>query len=342
MDLSRYRDKSYLVSYELTTDIFDSYDLAVEDIVPVRSVYILYTNKGIKILKKVDYGIEDLEFINIVINYIYENGYKYVVPFMKTIGGMYHIKRNDGIYVMLDLVEGREASFENPVDISNLSKALCSMHLSTRGIDSILEKRNRLYSWPVLFGKRTQNLLKFKEIAEMHEIKSEFDKVFLEYVDNYYSDALKSFKLINDLPYNEMCSMAYEQKNICHHDLAYHNILLDNDNKVYFVDFDYCILDLRIHDIANLIAKSIKHCNWDTEKARLILKSYSSIDKLEQVELKLLHAFLTFPQDFYEISSQYYMKTKNWDEDVFLSRLIRKSGYLEDRREFLYNMSNMI
>ena len=64
MEQSRYRDKSFLVTYELTTDIFEGFGLKVDDIMPIRSVYMLYTDKGIKVLKKLIYGIDDLMFIN--------------------------------------------------------------------------------------------------------------------------------------------------------------------------------------------------------------------------------------------------------------------------------------
>ena len=44
---------------------------------------------------------------------------------------------------------------------------------------------------------------------------------------------------------------------------------------------------------------------------------------------------LTFPEDFYTISKDYYTRRKDWDESVFLDRLKRKSNYKEDRQEFL-------
>lgn len=342
MDQSRYRDKAYLVTYELTTDIFDSYNIKVDDIVPIRSVYILYTDMGVKILKKISYSIDELEFVNAAVNHIINNGYDYVVNFMETANGDYYIKRQDGLYVMLNLVEGREADFQNPLDVAMVSRSLCRMHKSTTNIQDVIEKRNNLYKWISSFKKRAVELLKFKEISELHEIKSDFDKLYLEYVDTYYNQAVKSVEFLKDSSYEKLCDEVSKSKNICHHDLAYHNILIDNDNNVYFVDFDYCIVDLRIHDIGNLIAKSIKYCNWDFEKAESIIENYCSIDELKKEELNVLYGFLTFPQDFYEISRQYYMKTKNWDEEDFLSRLEKKAGYCSDRNAFLDGLKSMV
>lgn len=335
MDISRYRDKAYLVTYELTTDIFDTFNVKVDEIIPVRSVYILCTDQGTKILKKFSYSLDELRFINSAVDYIRGNGYEYVVPFMKTADGGYYIERYDGIYVMLDLIEGREADFENPLDISQVSKSLCGLHNAAAGLDFEIEKRNNLFLWIPTFMKRAEELQKFREIAEFHEIKTDFDELFLKSFDDHYDQALKSIELLKKSPYLDLCSRALNYKSLCHHDLAYHNMIIDNSNHVYFVDFDFCIVDLRAHDIANLIIKTIKHYSWDIERAQNVIDSYSSMSSIGKDEIEVIHGFLTFPQDFYEVGRQYYMKTKRWDDEEFYLRLQRKVGYYNERNEFL-------
>jgi CotS family spore coat protein len=337
MDESRYRDKSYLVTYDLTTDIFDGFGVEVIDIIPIRSVYMLYTDKGVKILKRINYPLDELKFINSVVNSIKKDGYDFVVPFMETPNGQYYVKQGEGIYVMLDMIEGREVDFRNVFDIQSAAKALCMLHKSTRGVSDILDTRNNLYKWVDTFKRRIDDLYKFKEIAELHEIKSSFDDIYLSYFDSYFDEARESVKALEDSSYIKLCDEAKENTNICHHDLAYHNILMDSENNIHFVDFDYCIADIRLHDIANLIVKSIKHYRWDIDKALLIIQNYSEIDEITKEELEVLYGFLLFPHDFYEVSRQYYMKTKKWDESDFSSKIGRKAGYYEDRKEFLKN-----
>jgi CotS family spore coat protein len=176
----------------------------------------------------------------------------------------------------------------------------------------------------------------------MHEIKSSFDELFLEDVDRYHNQAELSVELLRKSRYQLLCEDVSKNRNICHHDLAYHNMIIGNDGNIYFVDFDFCILDLRIHDIANLMVKAVKHNNWDMERVKNIIDSYCSIDELRMEELETLNAFLTFPQDFYEISRQYYMKSKKWDEEDFLARLQRKSGYYDDRNRMLEGFRDML
>ena len=54
---SRYSENEYLIRYCLNIRIFDEYDIEVKDIVPLRNVYVLYTDNGTKILKKLSYFV---------------------------------------------------------------------------------------------------------------------------------------------------------------------------------------------------------------------------------------------------------------------------------------------
>lgn len=79
-------NKNYLKKYNLSLDLFDQYDFIVKDIYPIRNVYIIDTNKGKKILKKVDYTLEELKFIEEIINYI-KIEFARIMEFEKNIQG---------------------------------------------------------------------------------------------------------------------------------------------------------------------------------------------------------------------------------------------------------------
>jgi CotS family spore coat protein len=116
--------------------------------------------------------------------------------------------------------------------------------------------------------------------------------------------------------------------------LAHHNILI-NEDLAYFVDFDYSIIDLKVHDLCNFISKAIKNFAFDIDKAASILTDYQNKNTIDNRELEVLYGMLYFPEDFYSISRDYYTRRKDWEEEVFLDRLVKKVSYKEDRSEFL-------
>jgi CotS family spore coat protein len=343
----RYKDKAYLSKYDLDVNLFSEFDLLVFDVIPVRKVFILNTDKGDKVLKKVNYSTSRLEFINYGIEYIKNNNFKRIIEFEKTKNKLIYVPWKDDIYCIMNLIEGRECEYSNPVDVMLTSRALAELHRASKGIiyeegfERLLEKNGQRY----LCGKVIENLNKkltelifFKSIATLYENKNEFDYIFLEHVQHYEENIIQSIKILQSSEYYNLCTEK-EKVVFCHHDLAHHNILI-NVQQVYFLDFDYAVVDLRVHDICNFINKAIKDFAYNIERCHSILNEYTGVNPLDPRELKVLYGLLSFPEDFYGVSRDYYTRKKQWSEEVFLNRLKRKVEYREDREKFLENFKN--
>ena len=53
MNKFRYIDKKILCSYDLSEEFFKELGVEVYDIIPLRKVFVIFTDKGKKILKKI-------------------------------------------------------------------------------------------------------------------------------------------------------------------------------------------------------------------------------------------------------------------------------------------------
>lgn len=337
--LERYREKKYLTQYDLCVELFNRFDLTVYDVIPLRSVYMVSTNKGEKILKKVEYTREELKFIYDVLNYIRPR-FSRIMDFVKDINDEIYTIWDGNMYCIMNLVDGKECNFNNPVNLSIAAKGLGELHYASEGFKSNLYNKYNNGKLIDTFKRRIQEMEFFKNIACIHENKTEFDEIFINNVDYYIKQIDKSVKLLEDSCYYKLCSEE-DKIVVCHHDLAYHNILIKNE-EAYFIDFDYAVIDLKIHDLCNFINKVVKNFAFDMEKAYTIIENYSIKNSLNKRELEVLNAMLTFPNDFYTISKDYYTKRKDWEEKVFLDRLKKKANYNEDREEFLNQFKKIL
>jgi len=344
---ARYKDRNYLSKFDLDVDLFSEFELVVHDVIPVRKVFILDTDKGDKVLKKISYSISRLGFINYGIEYIKNNNFNRIIEFEKTKNNLIYVLWKDDIYCIMNLVEGRECEYSNPVDVMLTSKALAELHKASGGLINdeafgllLLENQKRYLCGRIIeiFNEKLRKLKFFKSIATLYENKNEFDYIFLEHEKYYEENIIESIKILEQSEYHNLCKEK-EKIAFCHHDLAHHNVLI-NKEEVYFIDFDYAVVDLRVHDICNFINKAIKDFGYDTEKCYSILNEYTHINPLDQRELKVLYGFLSFPEDFYSVSRDYYTRKKQWSEEVFLNRLKRKVEYREDREKFLKEFKN--
>lgn len=329
---SIYSIRQHLAQYDLDTKLFNQFNLEAYEAYPLRSIFIIKTNKGSKILKKINYSKEELMFIENGLKYV-ENNFPRIMKYVKTKDGKIYTEWGNYLYCIIELIEGRESDFNNPIDVNIATEGLANFHLAGEGFQQNLNIRNNAGKMIDNFKRKLNELKLFKDIVNIKENRNEFDFIFLDNIDHYLEEIEKSIGILKDSNYYKLCSEE-DKKVFCHHDLAYHNIIIKN-NQAYFIDFDYSIIDLKVHDLCNFIVKTIKNSAFDIKKCNSILETYSNINSIDNRELDVLYGFLTFPQDFYSISKAYYSNTKDWEENVFLNRLKKKVDMEEFRMEFL-------
>lgn len=341
MNRFRYIDKKILCSYDLSEEFFNKLGVEVYDIIPLRKVFVLFTNKGKKILKSINSSKERIRFIDKILNIIKQND-KYILQYCKNSEN--HIVTNwkGKSYVLLDMIDGREASFTNPLEVEWCTKALANFHNASENIISkITEEELKLNKSNNLIYEFLNDLCFISEAERVigkFRYKNEFDTLFLANVSKAKNDLNRSINLLSNSSYNEIYSDTNNMV-ICHLDLAHHNFIID-ENEVNMIDFDYCKVDIRVVDIYNFITKVVKNYAYDKKIINKIINDYSSIHNISEKEEEIIFSLLNYPRDFVSICKDYYLKQKSWDYEVFLSRFNDKIENDIFKTELLYNFKN--
>lgn len=324
-----------LISYDLEDELFDAYSLIVKDILPNRKVYILVTDRGDKYLKKIDYNIKDLLFLYEGLNYV-RKSFDRVASFLETDEGEIYTSYKGNNYIILNKIEGREGNFFNPLDIKYTTKALKEFHSASIGFRGSLKARNNTGGLIKNIKEKLYNIDLFYTIAGI--TNTEFSSIYRENYNYYRENIIKSLEVLENSKYFNLCK---EEKyiSINHHDMVHHNVII-NDDRAYFIDFDYSLIDLRVHDICNFINKTIKNFDYDFKICRDILEEYNLGEnnlgeKLVKEEIEVLYGMLLFPIGFYEISFNYFTRNKTWEEEEFIKKLNLKIDRKKWREIFL-------
>ena len=336
MNKTRYPERYSLCSYDLSLEFFNELDIETNDVVPLRKVFVISTDEGNKILKKVDYDIDRINLISESLDYV-KAGYKNIISYNKFKDGLNYKMWKDDIYIVMDILDGREASFSNPIEISLCGENIALMHKASNGLREYLKNKYMKdfldISLKDKFNKAYDELLFIKELVSSYRYKNEFDQLFIKNVDKYLEEIDKSKKELEKSKYEEL-RLSGETVSICHNDLAYHNFLTKKQ-EINIIDFDFMTLDLRVIDIGDFILKAIKNSAFDINKMMLAIDGYESVSILKKEEKEILYIILDFPKDFYTISRDYYYKRKTWDYDVYLNRFKNKLENETFRYEFL-------
>ncbi|WP_459480085.1 CotS family spore coat protein [Clostridium saccharoperbutylacetonicum] len=343
MNKLKYSEKNYLCEYDLSLRFFEDLGVKVNDIVPLRKVFVIYTEEGNKILKKVNCNIDRINLISDSLDYV-KKSYGNVVTYNKFKDGLCYKLWKDQIYVVMDILDGREASFTNPIEIDLCAENIALMHKGSKGLREYLKKKYNKDFLDISLKNKIQKaydeLTYMKKLINSFKYQNQFDKLFMDNVDKYLLEIKEVQAELENSKYEALRS----DENmicLCHNDLAYHNFLTKND-EISIIDFDYMTLDLRVMDIENFITKSIKNAAFDIEKMLACINGYEKILTLKQEEKELLYILIKFPRDFYTISRAYYYKRKKWDYEVYLNRFETKLSNEKFRYEFLKLYKNRV
>lgn len=337
MEENRQQEREFLSEYNLDVRLFEAMGVKIRQIIPVRSVYRIVTDKGFFCLKKLRFPMEDMNFIFEAVEHLRNRGFTNTFSIVKQSNGENFISFQDEKYFLTEWIDGRECDFLNPVDIDAAIEVLAGMHNAAEGFKPAVCPSDRYYygKWPENFKARMEEMRLMKEQVLAKPEKSDIDKIYLDYVDMCMKDAEEALRLLGRTGYQELSDAAEGKGGFIHHDFAHHNILHTFDGRTYVVDFDYSIMDIRMHDVGSLILRNMKKCGWDTDKALEILESYDRRNPIGREELRVLAPFFLFPQDFWMISRQYYIERKDWDEEDYVDKMNTKSEYTLMRRKFI-------
>ena len=316
------------------------YNIIFTDIKKIKGTYkLLDKDKNKYALKVVKYNFGHFYFILSAILHLQRNNYNHIPKIIKTKNKELYIKFNNYYAFLSEWIEGHICNYDNQVELEKAIINLANMHIKSKNF-LITDKMNpRIYwfSWIKFFSTRKNEILDFEKRIEQKANKSKFDL--------YYKDNIKKQLEIADNSINGLINSNYinimerhvKKLEFCHHDYANHNLVLDNKNNIFLIDFDYCILDRHLHDLSSIIIRTMKNGRWNSKRCSEIIKKYSSIYPINQEEIEVMKYFIMFPQEFWQIGIQKYWEQQPYEEKRYMEKITGCINDFEKKHKFLHD-----
>lgn len=313
------------------------YGLRPRRISSVRKVYKIDTDDGSWALKRSRLAAKDILFVHQVKEHVASCGFPNVDRFLLAPSGLPYVEHGGDTYVMTRWEESRESDYDIPEDLERAAKVLARFHICARGLhpDPSFDHRVFLGKWPAKFMRRILEMKAFKETAKSLRRQTKFDERYLEHLDYFLDEAREAVALLLRSRYGELVQEGTSDLQVCHHDYSNRNVLVKPDGSAHLVDFDYTIVDIKVHDVASLILRNMRRAAWDFTRAKTVINSYSRVLELSQPEIDLIYVFLRWPQDFWQVGLQYYVEHQPWPMKRFTGILRKRTSHLEEREAFL-------
>jgi CotS family spore coat protein len=322
---------------DLITSVAGGFGLDLLKSVSYRGVWRLETSAGFKYLKRSKLSTVELQFIYEALEYLTAQTFTRVPRLALSKSGEPFWVHQGKIYILTDWYFSRELDFNLMMDLKQAARFLAEFHLIGTGFTPSREETTRTcwFNWPAKLETRLRQLQNFRKIALAEKETSSFSRLYLRNFEPHYRQAMLSFEALLDSPYYQVAAAESKVKSFCHHDFSSRNLLRTFDNQLLLVDFDYCLRDIRIHDIINLLVRNLKHQEWSHEICRFILREYHQVTRLTPEEMEVMYILLSWPQDFWQVGLQYYDEKLPWPYERFFKKLQSKINSRPARDNFL-------
>lgn len=323
--------------------VMDNYEINIDKATKIKNVYKLEGESQKYCLKIVHYEYGHFLFILEAMKHLIDRGFNNVLKIIKNREGKEYIKVGKNYAYLTKWAVARECNYDNPLDIILASSILASLHKKSEGfvVTEEMHPRYNWLKWSKVFTTRIDEILDFDNKIQNKDNKTEFDYKYKNMIDREINRANKSIANLNKTDYFFKMKREMKKNGYCHHDFAHHNVLIDKDQDVIIIDFDYCILDTHLHDLSSLLIRKMKNGKWDMDNATYILDAYNSIYPIEKSDIPVMAAFMEFPQDFWQVGIQYYWEKQSWGEEFFLNKLKKIELDIDERQEFLEKFRNL-
>lgn len=312
-----------------------------------RNIYRLRTDTGDFVLKPVMYPPEEFAFIAEACAHWAKAGCR-VAAVIPTADGTWTLEADGGRFFLMPYLPGKAVDFKQEAEVLQIAEPLAELHRRGEGFRCrCYPDRCKIGQFPTIVEQKAEDLRRWRRRLREQPRKQYFDFLYERQLGEALAAAEQVARRLRT--YYDPLAAEYQKRGcLCHHDLANHNILLDRQAEspqtaVAFVDFDYCVSDLFVHDLASILLRLGKNNVYHASLALAFLRRYQKFLPLREGERRLLWDYLCFPQEIWQMGLAFYEeiprllteKSRRSRCGRLDRRLTEYSDLVEPRRRFL-------
>lgn len=342
-DFATNLDESIFSNSNIAQNILPYYDLGYADVNMVkfkdtekqRAVYKVDGKHDSYCLKKVYFSEDELLYVYSALEWLHRHNIN-VPNLLPTVNKGRFVRYDGMLFILTPWINGVKCDFDNLNHVISSAVKLAEMHKSSFDFTPIKGSANRIGfdNIYVSTAKHFEQLLQTSNLA--FQYKDKFSREFLEKFDKNLELAKLSLEVSSLIDEKEL------SRSLCHGDYVNKNIIFEEDNSIWIIDFDKCKYDYCAHDLSYFLRRLLKRDNtkWDLELATSIIKAYNSHNHLSPSDLKYIVSYICFPQKYWKISRDYYKNIKKCNKNSFFALLLKSSSKIDHHLEFTMSIIN--
>lgn len=246
------------ILFEQYGNIVNQYPIQVRNFYKGRGAILMDTDLGLKLLKEVQLHEEKLVFLHELQEVLRSQGF-FVDTMMRTRDGELYATDDHKKYIVKDWTDGREIFFNDRNEVLSAVRHLAKMHLASlklpqKNCYDPFDKTDTLVD---VLLRHNKELIRMRNSIKRMGSWSEFELLYLECFDDYYTQAKKSITLIDSI-YEETILQYKCKKVVIHGQYNHHNLIFDDKNALHIINFEYATYHLPIMDLYSMLRKTLE------------------------------------------------------------------------------------
>ena len=305
----------------LCAKIMESYDIHTKSAKKTKGYYIITSTDSSYQLRKTSDSKERIELRYELQENLFGNGFFDIEKIHKTRDGNLFVLMGEQKYILNDHIIGREADFNDPLELKKIMSKLADFHKKNQGLRDI-PKSFYAESLSVRLKKMYKELAVLRKKIAATKSLSNFDLLFLKNYDYYENNIHTALNLLDKADYQKKLDDTFDQ-NLFSHNMLKKESLVIKDDEVFITMLSGVCVDHFSADISLIINKYMKYSDERSIKITEITDMYSnsSHTKTDTNDLKIILARLLTPTVFLKTAKEYYAKKRSWVPSELTSEL---------------------
>ncbi|MGI6065085.1 MAG: CotS family spore coat protein [Bacillota bacterium] len=308
-----------------------------------RDAYLVITRQGKRCLKAVHPKKEKILFMIEAMNHLKANGFNRMAMCLPALDKSMVAEYHGTNYIVQEWVEGVEPDYRNMEQMVKAAETLALCHQA--GIGFIPAKgikvKNNLGKWIRKLEENYQDLVQYIGQAKSKNCPTPFEKRLISIGPWLEECAEQSIWKLQTSRYSQLVKEARQRGCLVHGDPATRNFIMQDD-QVVLIDFDSTAMEISVVDIWKLLRRFLRRNHWQLDKMERLISAYNSKHGLDNNELKVLGAFLEFPERVWRIAREFYEKKHivSWNELLLTQKMGELCNQWREKDNLLRSFEN--
>ena len=314
---------------EVTSNLVKKFNFKPKYIRRKKYMYICNTDRGIKVIRPVNYTTDKIVFAHNIKNHMINKGFTNLDNYYLSCEGLPYVINEDIVYTMTDYIDLDDWEFTDNNKFKIAIELLANFHKLSQGYNN-----ENFYIEPIdikeNFKRKLEQLIKIKKQTNKQKKLTDFEILFIKNFEHFYKNAVETIDILEKYKYENLNMIAKKNNMICHNKIKEENILIGD--KCYITQLENITIDHYVYDLASFINRYIKKHTDNYINLEEILTIYSKINYIDKSVLPILYALIKFPSAYIETCQSFSERRRNFTP-ISIFNDLEEVVYLKDFSE---------